>query len=66
MESPNGGTKTEIDYNLTNRPDIVTAVTVIKHVNIGSDHRLDVFNIKLAIQVERKRLMTKRQQRLYA
>ena len=38
-KSPNGVSKTEIDYLLTNRPDIVTDVTVINQVNIGSDHR---------------------------
>ena len=39
-KSPNGGMKAEIDYILTNRPDIVTYVTVINHhVNIRSDHR---------------------------
>ena len=36
-KSPNGVTKTEIDYILTNRPDIVTDVTVINQVNIGCD-----------------------------
>ena len=45
---------------LTNRPDIVTDVTVINQVNIGSDHRLVMSNIKLDIEMERKTLMTKR------
>ena len=30
----------------TNRPDIVTDVTAINQVNIGSDHRLAMSNIK--------------------
>ena len=34
VEKLNGVTKTEIDYILTNRPDIVTYVTVINKVNI--------------------------------
>ena len=59
-KSPNGVTKTEIDYILTNRPDIVTDVTVINQVNIGSDHRLVMSNIKLEVEVERKKLTTKR------
>ena len=45
-KSPNGVTKTEIDYTLTNI--------------IGSDHRLAMSNIKLEVEVERKTLMTKR------
>ena len=53
-KSPNGVAKTEIDYILTKRPDIVTEVTVINQVNIGSDHRLVMNNIKLDIEVERK------------
>ena len=41
-KSPNGVMKTEIDYILTNRPDIVTDLTVINQVNV-----------KLDIEVER-------------
>ena len=52
-KSLNGETKIETDYILTNRPDIVTDVTVIDQVNIGSDH------IKLDVEVERKKWMTK-------
>ena len=51
---PNGVTKTEIDYILTNRPDIITDVTVINQVNIGSDHRLVMSNIKLDVEVGSK------------
>ena len=39
-KSPNLVTKSEIDYILTNRPDIVTDVTVINRATIGNDHRL--------------------------
>ena len=66
MESPNGVTKTEIDYILTNRPDIVTDVTVINQVNIGSDHRMAMSNIKLDVEVERNNLMAKRPLRIVA
>ena len=55
-KSPNSVMKTDIDYILTNRFDIVTDVTVIKQVNIGSDHRLVMSNIKLDVEVERKQL----------
>ena len=50
MENPNGEKKTEIDYILTNRPDIVTDVTVINQVNIGSDHRLIMSHINLDVE----------------
>ena len=63
-KSPNGVTKTEIDYILTNKPDIDTDVTVINQVNIGSDHRLVM--IKLDVEVERDKLMTKRLPRVDA
>ena len=53
-KTPNGVTKPEIDYILTNRPDIVTDVTLINQVNIGSDHRLVMSNNKLDVEVERK------------
>ena len=58
LKSPDGVTKTEIDYIPTNRPDIVTYVTVINQVNIGSDHRLVMSNIKLDMgrPVERKQI----------
>ena len=48
-KSPNDVTKAEIDYILTNRWDVVTDVTVINQVNIGSDHRKVVSNIKLDV-----------------
>ena len=53
-KSPNSVMKTEIDYILTNKTDIVTDVTVINQVNIGSDHRMAMRNIKLVVGVERK------------
>ena len=53
-KSLNGVAKTEIDYILTNRPYIVTNVTVINQVNSGSDHRMVMRNIKLDVEVERK------------
>ena len=37
VENPNGVTKTDIYYILTNRPDIVIDVRVISHINIGND-----------------------------
>ena len=63
-KSPNGVTKTEFDYILTNKLAMVTGVTVINQVNIGRDHRLVMSNIKPDIKVERKKLMTKRPPRV--
>ena len=53
-KKPNGVTKPEIDYILTNKPDIVTYVTVSNQVNIGSDHRTVTSNIRMDAEVERK------------
>ena len=50
--------------DLTGRRDIVTDVTVINQVNIGSDHRLVMSNIKLDVVMEIKQLMTKRPPRV--
>ena len=38
--SPNGHTKNEIDFILTNRPHTFTDVSVINSLNTGSDHRM--------------------------
>ena len=51
----NGVTKTTIENFLTIRPDVVTIVTVIKQVSIGSDHRMLMSNIKLGVAVERNK-----------
>ena len=37
--SPEGNTKNEIDYIMIDKPSMVTDVTVINRVNIGSDQR---------------------------
>ena len=52
--SPYGVAKAEIDYILTNRQNIVTDVTIINQVNIGSDHRMVISNIKFNVEVEKK------------
>ena len=57
-KSPNGVTKADIYYILTNRSGIITDVTVISQVSIGSDHRVVMSNIKLDVEVKRKTLMT--------
>ena len=62
-KNPNCVTKTEID-TLAYRPDIVTDVTVNNQVNIGSDHRMVMRNIKLYVEVERNQLMPKKPSRI--
>ena len=59
---PNGVTNTESYYILTNRPYIMTYVTVINQVNIGSYHIRVLSNIKLDVEVERKHIMTRSHQ----
>ena len=56
---PNGVTKTDIVYILTNTPDIITNVTVFNKEDIGSDHRMAMNNTKLDVEVERNEMMTK-------
>ena len=65
-KSPNGVTKTDIDYILTYRPDIVTEITFINKANIGSNHRPVMSNTKLDIEVHMKTLVTKQTQRVDA
>ena len=65
-KNPNGITNIGTDYILTNRPDIITVVTVINQANIGSDHRLFMSNIKEDVEMERKKSMTKRLPRVDA
>ena len=55
--SPNGVTKADIDYILTNRPDIVTNITVINQVNNGSDQIIFMSNIKLDTKCVSERLI---------
>ena len=57
--SPDGNTKTEIDYIMTDKPSMVTDVTVINRVNIGSDHRMVMGSITLNTRAERRKLLNK-------
>ena len=62
-KSTNGVMKTEIDYILTNKLNIITDITVTNQVNIGNDHRMVTSNIKLelGVEVERKTIDGHRQ-----
>ena len=57
--SPDGNTKNEIDYIMTDKPSMVTDVTVINRVNIGSDHTMVIGSITLNPRAERKKLLNK-------
>ena len=57
--SPDGNTKNEIDYITTDEPSMVTDVTVINSVNIGSDHMMIMGSITLNTRAERRKLLNK-------
>ena len=57
--SPDGNTKNEIDYIMTDKPSMVTDVTVINRVNIGSDHSMVMGSITLNTRAERRKLLNK-------
>ena len=57
--SPDGNTKKEIDYIMTDKPSTVTDVTVINRVNIGSDHRMVMGSLTLNTRAERRKLLNK-------
>ena len=61
--SPDGNTKNEIDYIMTDKPSMVTDVTVINRVNIGSDHRMVMGSITLNTRAERRKLLNKNTRR---
>ena len=57
--SPDGNTKNEIDYIMTDKPSMVTDMTVLNRVNIGSDHRMVMGSITLNTIAERRKLLNK-------
>ena len=57
--SPDGQTKNEIDYIMTDKPSMVTDVTVINRINIGTDHRRVMGFITLNTRPERRELLNK-------
>ena len=57
--NPDGNTKNEIDYIMTDEPSMVIDVTVINCVNIGSDHRMVMGSIALNTRAERRKLLNK-------
>ena len=57
--SPDGNTKNEVDYIMTDKPSMITDVTVLNRVNIGSDHRMVMGSITLNTRAERRKLLNK-------
>ena len=55
--SPDGHTKNEIDYIMTDKPSMATDVTVINRANIGSDHRMVMGSTTLNTRAERRKLL---------
>ena len=45
---------------LTDKPNMITYVRVINRINIGSDHRMLMSNIRLDMKAERKKLLRKK------
>ena len=62
--SPDGRTKNENDYIMTDKPSMVTDVTVINRINIGSDHRMVMGSVTLNTRAERRKLLNKNTQEL--
>ena len=57
--SPDGHTRNEIDYIMTDKPSMVTDVTIINRINIGSEHRMVMGSITLNTRAERRKLLNK-------
>ena len=57
--SPDRHTNNEIDYIITDKPSMVTDVTVINRINIESDHRMAMGSITLNTRAERRKLLNK-------
>ena len=57
--SPDRHTINEIDYIMTDKPSMVTDVTVVKRVNIRSDHSMVMGSFTLNTRAERRKLLNK-------
>ena len=45
---------------MTDKPNMMTYVRVINRINIGSDHRMLINNIRLDTKAERKKVLRKK------
>lgn len=57
--SPDGNTKNEIDFIISNRREIVHDVTALNNFSIGSDHRMVRSKISINIKGERMKMVRK-------
>jgi hypothetical protein len=57
--SPNGETKNQIDFILTNRGEMILNTEVIQRLNTGSDHRMVRSTIRTNHRLERSRMVRK-------
>ena len=57
--SLDGNTKNEIDYIMTDKPSMVTDVTVINRINIGSDHMMVMGSDTVNSRAERRKHLNK-------
>ncbi|ELT97455.1 hypothetical protein CAPTEDRAFT_193412 [Capitella teleta] len=55
--SPNGETKNQIDFIMTNKKDIILNTEVIQRLNTGSDHRLVRSTIRTNHRLERSKMV---------
>jgi len=55
--SPNGETKNQIDFIMTNRGEMILNTEVIQRLNTGSDHRMVRSTIRTNHRLERSRMM---------
>ena len=58
--SPDGNTRNEIDFIMTNRPDTIKDVVVMNRVNTGSDHLLVRCKVDFHTKIERSKLIGKK------
>ncbi|XP_037294379.1 uncharacterized protein LOC115454908 [Manduca sexta] len=56
-KSPDGKTKNQIDYILSNNKHVVQNVDVLNRINAGSDHRIVRARIAIDLRMERRRLV---------
>lgn len=57
--SPDGNTKNEIDFIITDKKEIVHDVTALNKCSVGSDHRLVRARVVLNLKRERRKMVTK-------
>lgn len=57
-KSPDGATKNEIDFIISNCKRIIQDVSVLNNFTTGSDHRLIRARVKINVKAERQKLVT--------